>query len=210
MTDYTWPDDLVPFQQLFYLQPHTGRSESPFTHQQKIYGLSAPRWICRMGFRGGYDGLVAQSAYGPRLDAFLTKLKGGQSRVSIYDFRRSRMRGRGWAYSASNDSALAGATTMTITGLSPFAPIYAGDYVGGDGRPHIIASSDGAAIAARADASGEVVVTFEPPLAANVAAGDAVFGDAPGWFRLASDDGGSNPTAVGEVVTYDLEFIEDI
>lgn len=205
MADFDWPADLVPFAQTFFLQPHVVRSVSPFTRQQKVYGLSAPLWMCRMSFRGGYNGRRGAEAYGPRLDAFLAKLKGGENRVAIHDFRRPEMRGRAWSHSASNALATSGATSLVITGISPHGETaLAGDYVGGDGRPHIILDD------ARADDSGEAMVTFEPPLSADIVAGGAVFGNPTGWFRLTSDDAGANGVEVGQAAMFDLEFIEDI
>lgn len=205
MTDYTWPDDLPPFGMTFYLQPHVGRSESPFTRQQKTYGLSAPRWKARMAFRGGYDGTTGAGAFGPRMDAFLVKLRGGQNRVSVYDFRRSEVRASGWSVSVVNDEAEAGATEITLQGGEPGACLMMdGDYIGGDGRPHIVIGD------AYADSTGAAVVTFDPPLVDYIAAGSAIYGKVPGWFRLVDDDAGANPTEVGGPVGYEFELAEDL
>jgi hypothetical protein len=204
MTDYVWPDDLVPSQMTFYLQPHTGGSESPFSRVSKIYGLSAPRWICSMTFRGGYWGTNGLEAYGPRLDGMIAKLRGRQNRVEIYNFVHPKMRGRGWRPTASTSSALIGATTMTITGLLPGTQVHAGDYIGGDGRPHVINFN------ATVDGSGNAAVEFEPPLSSAVAGGAAIFGNPTGMFRLTDDDFGDNNTAVGEAVEMTLRFVEDL
>jgi hypothetical protein len=37
-----------------------------------------------------------------------------------------------------------------------------------------------------------------------------VFGNPTATFRLVSDDAGANPTEVGQLTTYDLEFVEDL
>jgi hypothetical protein len=205
MTDYAWPDDLVPYQVSFYLQPHTGGSESPFNRVSKIYGLSAPRWVCSMSFRGGYGGTKAQAAFGPRLDAMIAKLKGRQNRVELYNFQRPKMRSRNWnSASVGNSAVTAGASTMTITGLRPGTIVFAGDYVGGDGRPHIILDD------VIADVSGSAAVTVEPPFSAAISANAAVFGNPAGTFRLVSDDAGENGVAVGEAVNMTLQFVEDL
>lgn len=204
MTDYVWPDDLVPFAQSFYLQPHTGGSESPFSRVSKIYGLSAPRWICSVSFRGGYNGRKDQAAFGPRIDALLAKMKGRQSRVELYDFRRSIMRTPKWPAAAGNVAATAGDTTITITGLNPGMKVLAGDYLGGDGRPHIILDD------AVADTGGEAAVSFQPPLSADIATNSAIFGKPTGLFRLTSDDAGQNGVAVGELANITLDFVEDL
>lgn len=213
MTDYVWPDDLVPYAVSFYLQPHTGGSESPFNRASKIYGLGAPRWICNMSFRGGYngDGLgQAQTAYGSRLDALIVKLKGRQNRIATYDFRRPKMRTKPWAIGIGNSAASAGDTSITITGLQPGAVIYNGDYIGGDGRPHIIADGTFGPIHTTADTSGNATVSFEPPLAADIALDAAIFGNPTGLFRLTDDDAGQNGVAVGEIVNITLNFVEDV
>lgn len=203
MTDLVWPTDLVPFAQLFYLRPHVGGSESPFTRQTKVYELSAPQWACRMTFRGGYDGTRAQGAFGPRLDAFLAQMGGRASRVAIYDFRRSTWRGVDTS-GAGNEAASEGDTTMIVTGLVPGETILTGDYIGGDGRPHIIMAD------VTVGGSGTAEVTFKPALAADVAEDEAIIGNPTGWFRLTSDDAGANMTEVGGLSSYDLEFAEDL
>ena len=86
--DFQWPADLSPFRVSFYLQPHVGGTESPLTRTRKTYGLSAPRWVCKMAFRGGWDGVAGYEAYGPRLDAFIAQMEGGLNRVALWDFWR--------------------------------------------------------------------------------------------------------------------------
>lgn len=201
MTDYLWPEDLAPFGQSFYLQPHRGGTESPFNRQTKVYLLSAPRWVARMSFRGGYDGTVGAAAFGPRLDAQIARLEGGANRTGLYDFRRNSF--RGITAVGSNLAAVAGASSITLTGMVPGEIVRAGDYIGGDERPHIIVED------ATVGADGRVLVSFKPPLAADVDGGEATLGYGRGWFRLNSDDAGQNPTEVGGLSSYDLEFTED-
>lgn len=208
MTDFVWPDDLPPYAMSFYLQPHTGRSISPFTRQQKIYELSAPMWLCRMSFRGGYSGKKKQAAFGARLDAFLAELRGGANRVEIYDFRRPKLRGSNGGWSIGNEAAAAGATTMVATGFGARALAFMpGDYVGGDGRIHIVKESTGLIYA---DADGEATVSFWPPLSSAVAEDAGVFGNPTSMFRLVDDDAGANGVEVGQLVNFDIALIEDI
>lgn len=199
MADYLWPEALAPSAQSFFLQPHTGRSTSPFTRQQKVYARSAPLWISRMSFRGGANGSAGLEAKGAALDALIARLKGGQNRAGLIDWRRTAHRG---ATPTGNSAAAAGATTITLTGLGAGGQVLAGDYISGDGRPHIIVAD------ATANGGGSATVTFEPPLIAGIASNAAVF-KALGWFRLTSDEAGSNMTEVGQITPYDLEFVED-
>jgi hypothetical protein len=206
LTDYVWPDDLVPYAVSFYLQPHTGGSESPFSRVSKTYGLSAPRWVCRMELRGGdssHWGNGPHARAGPRLDAFIASLKGRENRVALYDFRRERM-WDGTPYGASNLAASAGDTSLTLTGLDEGRLIRAGDYIGGDGRPHLITED------AMAGSDGQATVYFQPPLAIDLAVGDVVTFRVAGTFRLTSDDAGDNASQVGDLAVYSLEFVEDV
>lgn len=223
MSDYTWPDGLAPFGQSFWLQPHVGRSESPFTRQQKIYALSAPRWVTRLAVRGGYRGLGLRGK-GAALDAFLAKLDGGVNRALIYDFRRPGSSvsltiyafddgtffddGTGFEDDlifGTNDAAAQGATTFRLTGCAPGTSLFlAGDYVGGDGRAHIVLDD------VESDASGNAFVNFTPALSAAVAAGAWTYTEVTSPFRLVADDAGSNLAEVGGLETLDLEFVEDL
>jgi hypothetical protein len=202
MADYLWPSGLAPRAVSYYLQPHTGGTASPFSRVTKTYELSAPLWVCRMSFFGGYNGKSGVQAFGAVLDALFARLRGRANRIGVYDFRRPTMRDANTS-AAGNLAASAGSFSMTITGLDPGASLLAGDYIGGDGRPHILVAD------AVADGSGQATVFFEPALRAAVGANAAVFGNPVGWFRLQSEDTGANPVQVGEGVSYDLDLLED-
>lgn len=208
MADIDWPDDLVPTGISYFIQPHTGRSESPFTRQPKTYELTAPRWICRMQFRGGSGsqtwGNAEQARYGPRLDALLAKLRGGANLARIYDFRRTELEGDNAAVDLGNLAAVAGATQITATGADAGSIIAReGDYVGGDGRAHLVTED------ATADAAGQGKVRFWPPLYDDIAVDAAEWGEVRSRFRLISDDAGDNSTMAGELTGYSLDFVED-
>lgn len=217
MADLDWPADLWPYKCMFYLQPHIGGSESPLTRVRKVYGLSAPRWLCRLTFRAGYDGAPRfneQDGFGPRLDALIAELEGGLNRVALYDFRRPRALQPRYGYPpfllAAADK---GATTLQVSGLSPGAIAFSkGDYVGGDGRPHIVTggpvvSGAGTIIA---DATGTATITIRPPLSTAIAAGTPLPHPVTGMFRLTSEDAGQNETEVGQPSEYTLDFAEDL
>lgn len=207
MADFEWPDAVVPYSVEFWLQPHTGGAESPFSRKGKYYGLSAPRWVCRLGLRGGDSARVwgtGRHVTGPAIDALLAKLEGRLKTITIHDFRRPRPTSPVWPTGASNLAAAVGDTSITITGLQPGTRVHAGDYVGGDGRPHIILDD------VYADTGGQAVVSFKPPLAAAVGAGAAIFSEVTGTFRQADDDAGTNPSEVGQLTHYSLTFVEDL
>jgi hypothetical protein len=193
-----WPDDIVPYAQSFYLQPHTGGSESPFSRVTKVYGLAAPRWVTRIALRAAWNadrfgGTMAE--WGERIDALIASLKGRQEPIRLWDFRRP-----GESKAFTNAAASQGDTAITFVGAAP-TEIRVGQYFGGDGRPHIVT--------ALAVSGSDLVATFEPPLMGDLAAGQATFEKVSGLFRLTSDDAGDNMTNVEELTEYTLEFTED-
>lgn len=198
MADYDWPADIVPFQVSFYLQPHTGGTESPFTRQTKVYGLSSPRWVCRISLRSPDSADRWGSDYaewGERIDAFLASLEGRLNRVALYDFRRP---GRVPAF--GNSAVTAGTNTITLTGAST-GDIRVGEYAGGDGRPHIITALE--------VSGSDLIATVKPHWESDIAVDEATFERVSGFFRLTSDDAGANPSSVGDLTQYDLDFVED-
>lgn len=221
MADILWPADLVPYRVMFYLQPHVGGQESPFTRTRKVYGLSAPRWIARLTFRGGYNGapvLHDAAGFGPRLDALIADLQGGLNKALFHDFRRPNpIQPQQVARGLTMDATPAGATAIALRGFAPRGrALGAGDYIGGDGRPHIVSLA--ATIAAGgivsgagtvlADAAGVAIVGINPPLSKAIAAGAIPQWPVRGRFELITDDAGQNETTVGEASEYVLDFRE--
>lgn len=232
MADLAWPDALAPFRVSFYLQPHVGGTESPLTRTRKTYGLSAPRWVCRMSFRGGYDGHAGIAAYGPRLDALIAQLEGGLNRVGLWDFRRPypvalrryyrQFAGETYTFGLgetfelgekfvipaeaepTNEAAAAGASEIVFTGFKPGERVFQwGDYFGGDGRVHMVLAE------VYADQDGRARATFKPPLQADLLPGSAITMQPTSLFQLTSIDAGENETEVGQLSTYQLAFVED-
>jgi len=223
VADIAWPADLIPYRVMFYLQPHIGGQESPFTRTRKVYGLSAPRWIARLTFRGGYEGAPLTGdagGYGPRLDSLIADLQGGLNKAVFHDFRRPRpLQPQQVASGLTIDAAAAGASFIVMRGFAPRGRAFgAGDYVGGDGRPHII--SLGATLAAGgtvsgvgtviADAAGAAIIGINPPLSRPINGGTVPRWPVTGRFELAGENAGQNDTAVGEATEYTLDFVEDL
>lgn len=232
LPDVPFPDEACPYRVLFYLQPYNSRSRSPWTRRTKTISLSKPLWIARLTFRTGYDGDEGVMAWGGVMDAWIAELEGGAQTTGLWDFRRpyppglrryySRFAGRRLPFADDeefrmgerfvipadaepvNEAAVRGASEMAFVGFKPGERVFIdGDYIGGDGRPHLVLRPG-----AIADADGRAVVRFTPPLDFDVAAGAAVTMQPPGRFQLASDDAGANETTVGELTEYTLDFIE--
>lgn len=223
MTEFAWPAGLTPYRVAFYLQPHIGGAESPLTRVRKTYELSAPRWIARLTFRGGYDGvpnLYDAGGYGPVLDSLVADMKGGAVLTRFHDFRRpvpvgalpirSRLTVR---------AAPRGATSIVVDGFAAnAAALSLGDPVGGDGRPHITSLVATLAAGGRvgglgsimSDASGAAIIGINPPLAAAIPAGTPMVWPVTGLFELTGEDAGQNETTVGEATEYALDFVEHL
>ncbi len=223
MVDIAWPADLAPYRMMFYLQPHIGGTESPFSRTTKRYGLSAPRWVARMTFRGGYAGAPLRgeaAGFGPRLDSLIADLRGGLNVAVFHDFRRpAPIRPLFAASTLKFDAAAAGASSVVIRGFAPYAvALGAGDYVGGDGRPHITSLAQTIAAGGvvsgagsiMADATGAAIVGVEPHITTAIAANTLVQWPVTGRFELTGEDGGQNETEVGDITEYVLDFTEKL
>lgn len=230
MADYTWPSTIYPTDNSFYLQHSTSRFQSEFTRQVQTLALSAPRWVCQATFSPLHGNKQGE------MDALIAKLKGGANRVQIYDWRRPSPLGSwtshdtyaatvpttdftdgtdftddtGFLVNGRGEPRFLGGTqgseSIYVKGFSPEGiQARPGDYIGmGDGRIHMVTE------AFTADAQGEGTLYFTPPLAADVTAGEFVFQQVSGWFRLVSDDAGMNPTTPTFLSSYTLDFVEDL
>ncbi len=223
MVDIIWPADLVPYRVAFYLQPHVGGTESPFSRTTKKYGLGSPRWLARLTFRGGYDGipmLRAAGGFGARLDSLIADLDGGMNIAVFHDFRRPRpVRPIAVMQALTFDAAAIGASSVTVRGFAPYSvALSVGDPIGGDGRPHITSLAQTIAAggtvtgagAIMADATGAAIIGVRPHISAAITAGTLVRWPATGRFELVGEDGGQNETEVGGASEYVLDFTEKL
>ena len=229
--DFMWPSDLNPSTVSFYLQAHVGGQESPITRTTKKYGLSRPRFVCKMTFKASWRGGVGTMGRGGRLDALIAEMEGGLYSIGLWDFRRpfpaglrryyAQFAGTRYPFAGGetfalgerfvipgdaepvNEPAAAGATAMTFTGFRAGELVFlAGDYVGGDGRTHLILGD------AAADDSGRATIRFKPPLEVALAAGAARTMQPISPFQLTSDDAGDNQSSANGQASYSLEFHE--
>ncbi|KEZ13533.1 hypothetical protein CP98_04988 [Sphingobium yanoikuyae] len=227
MPDLLWPKGLVPYKVMFYLRPHVGGQQSPLTRTRKVYGLSAPIWVARLTFRAGhgYDDQGLEYRFGPSaadvrfqaalLDALIAEMEGGLTAVRFHDFRRPRPQ----SYLTRNspaitvDAAPAGSTEITINRAHGLIGPSIGDYIGGDGRPHIVTdvSPKFGSMMSAAGPDGKIQVKFKPPLSTAIAQDAALEMDevtAP--FQLITEDAGGNESEVGQLADYVLEFEEKL
>lgn len=223
MVDLPWPADLMPYKVAFYLQAHVGRSESPQSRVMKTYELSAPRWIARLSFRAGYAGaplLGDPDGFGARLDGLIADLRGGANKAVFHDFRRpGPLQPRMVMSALTFDAAPRGARFVVVRGLrAGSVAASVGDYIGGDGRPHLVSAAATIAAGGVVSGAGSVLVTADgaariginPPLSSPIVAGTALPPYATGRFQLISDDAGENESEVGQPTEYVLDFVEDL
>lgn len=226
MADIEWPKGLTPYKTMFYLQPHVGGQESPLTRTRKVYGLSAPRWVARLTFRAGH-GFDPRDVgyYGPhgadpafyaaRLDALIAQLQGGLHCVRFADWRRLRPQAPSSDIFPRPpvDAAPAGATFVIVRTRPGYLGPSVGDYIGGDGRPHIVTAvwPANGSMTSGAGADGAIRVEFQPPLSSPVAQGQPlIMGAVDAPFRLVSEDAGQNEAAFDAPIDYVLDFVEDL
>lgn len=226
-----WPLDLNPSSAAFWLNPHTGGSKSPITDTRKTY-RRRPQWMTTIGFTAPRSGGNGSAARGARLDALIADLEGGATLIRLWDFWRPypfRLRryygqfagetytfGGGETFTLgerffipadaepTNEAAAAGDETIVFAGFLPGEQVFdAGDYFGGDGRPHMIMAPGGVA-----DADGRAEVRFRPPLDADLLPGAAITMRPPGLFALTSKDAGKNDATRTQRASWTLDFEE--
>lgn len=225
MDEIEWPEGLSPYKVAFYLQPHVGGQESPLTRTRKTYGLSAPRWIARLTFRAGHGYDPEGRAFGPRaddasffaarLDAFIAEMEGGLFPVRFHDFRRPRPQSYLTQYSPDMtvEAAPVGASSIVINRARGAIGPSIGDYVGGDGRPHIVTSVSPklGSMMSVGSADGKITIGFKPPLSAPLTAGSMLeIEEVSALFQLTSEDAGQNEGEFGTPIEYVLEFSEKL
>lgn len=225
MAEIAWPEGLSPYKVAFYLQPHVGGQESPLTRTRKTYGLSAPRWIARLTFRAGHGYDREGQKFGPRgddasffaarLDAFIAEMEGGLNCVRFHDFRRPVPQSYLTEYSPAMtvEAVDAGESTIVINRAEGEIGPSIGDYVGGDGRPHIVTSVSPkwGSMMSVGGADGKIIIGFKPPLSAAIIADAALeIGPVTALFQLTSEDAGQNEGEVGAPIEYVLEFMEKL
>lgn len=139
-----------------------------------------------------------------RFEAFLLSLQGRAGRVSVGNFGAVRPRGTVSGSPLVNGAALSGASTLAIDGVSAGVTLLAGDYFGVGNRLHM------ATVDATANGSGQMTVSFVPPLRAAVADNAAVTLVRPTTTMMLLDDRQGWLYAAGGLRTYVVDLIEAI
>lgn len=77
-----WPEDLLPYQWEFYLQPNSRTFNSPMTRSRQVLVGQGRRWIGLASFRFS----AQDRRRGQKLEAWLDKLEGQANTVNVWDF----------------------------------------------------------------------------------------------------------------------------
>lgn len=117
--ELSWPLDLRPGEQSFYIRTLSTRFENPLTGQVQVLERDAARWVTKLS-------LVRAELDSRRLDAFLAALRGSVGHAFIPDFRRLKAKG-----SLAGTPQLVSGTGTTLT-VDNFTPDAVGVLKGGD------------------------------------------------------------------------------
>ena len=191
----TWPLDLRPTQQSFYIRTNTISFQSPLTGQTQVQERDGARWVANIS-------LSRNQTDTRRIEAFLAALKGPVGIILLPDFRRLSAKGSlaGLPYLASGSG-----TNLTITNFMPNAEnvLRAGDLIQtSTGRVHMVLQN------INANGSGAAVVPIAPRLREAITVGALITNNARARMRLLSDDAARNQTDKQLLSRFELELIE--
>lgn len=194
-TIVTWPLDLRPSQQSFYIRTNTISFQSPLTGHTQVQERDGARWVASIA-------LSRNQTDTRRIEAFLAALKGPAGIILLPDFRRLAAKG---TLAGAPHLASGTGTSLTITGFTPNAEnvLVAGDLIQtSPGRMHMVLQN------VDADEDGEAVVAIAPRLREAVIVGALVTNNVRARMRLTSDDAARNQTDKKLLSSFALELIE--
>lgn len=158
MTTLSWPtlSRAAPLEIDWALEANTQTSTSPLSRSVQTVELPGARWRAQFTLHNLSEADTA------KLQAFMAKLRGSAGRFYLPTFARSKPRG-----TAASSPLVMGAgqtgTTLNIDGMVAATTLLAGDYLSVNDEFKIVVAD------ATANGSGQMAVTFEPPLRASPA-----------------------------------------
>lgn len=163
MTTLAWPTltRSAPDEIEWSLIANTQSFSSPLSQSVQTVEMPGARW------RASFTLANLQEADTAVVQAFMARLRGRAGRFTLHNFARPAPRG-----TATGTPLVAGAgqtgTTLAIDGLAAGVTLLAGDYFGVNGELKMVVAD------ATANGSGQMSVTFEPPLRASPADNTAI------------------------------------
>lgn len=221
MTTIPWDYTLAPTSCALYLEHKTATFENPFTYQQQVLARGV-RWRAELTITDrGKD-------KAGKIDAALSKMRGGANTAVIPDWRRAEPVGAGAPPVASDffsdgtrftdgtvavsngprvaDGSQTGAQLLTTGWTANTLVLAAGDSVNlGPNKLHRAVSDT------YSDAAGRACIEVEPPV--RVAPGDGQLVTthyAGARFRLVDGQQGKNTTRAPALSSYSVTLVQDI
>lgn len=223
MADETWPSDIVPWSQDFYLQTNTTVFDAPVTHKRRTLRRQGRRWMCEMQLR-------AVRADAQRADALFDRLAGPAGTVKLWDFDRERPLGPNLDRESIGDTDfdddtgfdddtdfdggaagilvfgtwLVGSTQVLADGFPQnTTQLLEGDYVELGGYLYRIVAD------AEADELGRAYLTLNRALLTEIPHLEPVVRTRAGSpFALVDDDQARKSRRVGDIDSYQISLVE--
>lgn len=166
----------APAEMEWALVANTQTFTSPLSNAVQTVELPGARWRVSFTLRNLDEADTAA------LQAFLAQLRGRAGRFTLHNFARAEPRGTARGTPLVKGAGQTG-TSLLIDGMTVGATLLAGDFFAVNGELKMAVAN------ATANGSGEMTVTFEPPLRASPADNAAVTLSSPtATFMLNSDD----------------------
>jgi hypothetical protein len=202
MTILTFPTDIpAPNQMDWTPQYNTQTFESPLTGSVQTLELPGMRWAATLNYNNFTE------EYAASLEAFITQLRGQSGRFYLYNFARSVPRGTvSGSPTVNNESAsptaLQTGTTLITKNWGAGSQMKKGDFFSVNYELKMMKAD------ATADGSGNMTMTFEPPLRSSPAHGDAIVYTKPKCIMMLRDDKNVWRKTPGYFTDFTLDCIE--
>lgn len=203
MTIYTFPDLSIPAPNTFQWGSvyNTQKFESPITKSVQTLESPGMRWKCSMG----YESLLEEDA--ALLESFIMKLRGQAGRFYLHNFSRPVPRGTvGGSPKVNNESAspteLQTGNSLITNGWSAGSVLKEGDYFSFNNELKMVKAN------ATADGSGNMTITFEPPIRSSPAHLTDIVTTKPKCIMMLTDDTNIWQKEPGVYSTISIDCVE--
>lgn len=202
MTTYAFPTlSRPPSSFVWRLLSNTQTLESPLTGSIQTIELPGARWA----FTASWPGFTETDA--ALMQSFLAKLRGQANRFTMYNFARKVPRGTAAGVPTVNNESgspttLQTGTTLITKSWTAGVTLKEGDFFGVNGELKMVTA------AATADGSGNMTITFEPPLRASPAHGAAITYTNPTATFMLSNPVSEWNTAPGKFTDFTIQAQE--
>lgn len=197
MTAIAWPTltRSAPRAIDWSLQSNTVGFSSPLSGATQTVEFPGARW--KVSFM--VENLTEADA--ATLQAFLLRLRGRSGRFTLHNFARPAPRGTIAGTPLVKGAGQTG-TTLAIDGVTAGTTLLAGDYFAVNGELKMVVAD------ATADGTGQMTLTFEPPLRAAPADNAAITTDKPTATFMLTDDEAKWSVQPGKFSSFPIDAIE--